>query len=114
MDTPTHILVEIPGASVLYTYFNHEAGIALGDHVVVKLPNGKLALGEVVSIAPTAEQRAKATKWVVQKVTIDTAKYDMLTALEPPPARKVKKHYVKPTPEQLRQMIEAYTKTKGE
>lgn len=87
-DPPTHISVELNAPTRRYTYFNHEPDIQAGDHVVVQLPSGRYAVGRVESTSPNPEACDRATKWIVQKLTIDTTKYDMLTALEPPASHK--------------------------
>lgn len=86
----THIGVNLGGESQ-YSYMNHLEDVGLGDFVVVQLPSGRFTMGQVVSVDLTPEGRTRATKWIVDKVTFDTEKWEMLTALKPPPEPKKKK-----------------------
>ena len=78
----THVTVSLGETG--YIYKNHIPDLELGDYVVVLLPSKRYTIGKVIDADPPEQARAKATKWVVDKVTFDTTKHEMLTALSPP------------------------------
>jgi hypothetical protein len=80
-----HVSIRLESTGPLYTYKNHIEGLAKDDVVAVCLPSGKFTCGHVESLKPSKTECAKATKYVVAKVDLDT--WRALTALDPPPER---------------------------
>lgn len=70
------VLVQLSSGGLGYTYFNHDPDVCEGDFVVVELPHMRsrshdYAVGRVVSVTPSLQELAKASKWIVCKVRMD-------------------------------------------